>query len=197
MNKIITITILLLVYLSAFGQELKIINGTNSKLFKKGSLFEILTSECVKQKENKCCNCQELIGTITSVNKDSLTLKLSSFTHKREVENFNININDSFYSLTKTIDYKIGKDEIYYLKNYKSSKNKKRKENLTVVGGLLMATGIFTALNALIVSEKNNKNNILISGGTQFGLGLCFVIFGNSKKYNFKNSKKIWAIEQK
>ena len=194
MNKKLTLLFFCFLSLNCFGQELKLLRGKDHKTFKEGSIFEVIIAENNASNDKRCCNYTELIGKITLINGDSLTLQLSSYTNKKTVEN--VKIEDVFYSQTGTIKATIAQNEIFYLRNFKSYKSKKRKEGFLIAGGLLLFTGAVTALNAFIVNDKSNKNNLLISGGIQIGLGLGFLISSDSKKYYLNNAEDTWAIKK-
>jgi len=193
MNKRLTPIFLCLVSLNCFSQELRLSKGTDEKTFKKGSIFEIVISENNHSDDKVSCKSAELIGKIISISQDSLTLQLSTYKSNKIVEN--VEIEDVFQSKTGTIEATIAQREIIYLRNYKTLKHKKKKAGLAV-GGLFLFTGAVTALNAFVVNDRNSKNNLLISGGAQFGLGVGFLIASNSKKYCLSNCEETWTIKK-
>lgn len=195
MNKTLTLIFLCFVSLNCFGQELRLSRGTEEKKFKKGSIFEIVTTETTHSDDRVSCKGAELIGKIISISADSLTLQLSAYKSKQMVEN--VKIEEVFHSNTGTIETTIAHRDIIYLKNYKTLKQQKKKASLFVgLGGVMFFTGAVTALNAFVVNDKSNINNLLISGGAQFGLGIGFMIAGNSKKYSLSDSENNWTIKK-
>jgi len=192
--KAIIFVICCLLSLNGFGQRLTLFKGNDQKTFKESSIFEVVTSESNPDNDNNSCNATELIGKLISISNDSMTLQLSSYTKKRNEENFEgANIfNLQAWPMKATIAQK----EIVYLKNFKSYKSRNRKDGFQIAGGILLFTGAVTALNTFVVKDKSNKGNLLLSGGAQVGLGIGFLIAGSSKKYNLRNNEEIWTIKK-
>lgn len=187
--------LILLCFLSTtcFSQELKLWKGKDEKTFKPGSLFEIVVDKTNKSADKSWCSSAQLVGKIVAISDDSLTLQLNSYSIKKTMEN--VENKEIFLSQTGTLESTIAKNEIIYLSNYKSQKHKKRKENIFTTGGLMVFTGLVTALNALVVKDKSSKKTLLISGGLQFGLGLGLTITNDTKKYYLRNRHDIWSIK--
>ncbi len=85
--------------------------------------------------------------------------------------------------------------KIKALQAYYIVKLKKRKENILGTGVLMVFTGVVTALNALVVKDKSSKKSILISGGIQLGVGIGFIIAGDTKSYHLRDRGDIWSIK--
>ncbi len=194
MNKtLLPLILLCFISLTCFSQELKLWKGDEEKTFKTGTLFEIVVDNANKSADKRWCSSAELVGKIVSVTDDSLKLLLNSYKIRNNMEN--VKKEENFYSQTGTIEAKIAKNEIVYLRNYKSLKHKKRKENIMGTGVLMVFTGVVTALNALVVKDKSSKKSILISGGIQLGIGIGFIIAGDTKSYHLRDRGDIWSIK--
>ena len=76
---------LLLFNTFCYGQELKLYRHNNTKVFKSGSIYEVVISESAKDK--RCCSYKSLVGTLTETSTDSLHFKLSEFKSRDYVEN--------------------------------------------------------------------------------------------------------------
>lgn len=194
MNKsLLPLILLCFLCTTCFSQELKLWKGDEEKTFKTGTLFEIVVDNANKSADKRWCSSAEFVGKIVSVTDDSIKLLLNSYKIRNNMEN--VKKEENFYSQTGTIEAKIAKNEIVYLRNYKSLKQKKRKENFLGTGVLMVFTGVVTALNALVVKDKSSKKSILISGGIQLGVGIGFIIAGDTKSYHLRDRGDIWSIK--
>jgi hypothetical protein len=174
------------------GQEFKISNSSGSKHIGRSDLVEI-TVEAADKKENECCTYQTIHGNIESVNKDSILVRADILMLSRDFEKGRTDFKDdwNWYNRLNSI----AKSDISYLTRHKSKKHKKLKNSLTIGGGILLFTGVGTALNTFVVSGQKNRKNLLLSGGAQFGTGLILAISANSKKYRFKNTDDPWKFD--
>jgi len=93
--------------------------------------------------------------------------------------------NDQFLPVT------IPTNEISWVRVFKSKKQQKAKGNKRVFGGILITTGVVTALNLFAV-KKESKKNLGISAGIQIGGGILLAVLGSKKKYSLENG---WVIE--
>lgn len=181
---------LLLFNTICYGQELKLFRHNNTKVFKSGSIYEVVISESAKDK--RCCSYKSLVGTLTETSTDSLHFKLSEFKSRYYVEN--VRFEENYQSKNHTINMTIASNEIYYLKNHKSYKSKSNKNGMLSIGAILIISSLGTLVNSVIVKNDASKNVLLISGGVQIGLGLSLVILGSSKHYYLKNKNDPWKI---
>ncbi len=187
----ITLCLCFLYYCST-GQELKLIRGDENKTFKAGSVFDIYLAEKNAENANYGCASRELIGQVISVNKDSLTLKLTSYTDKRCIDEVAIQHLYAFSAVPPKIA--IDKNDIIYFNHYNSYGAKQRKRGFTIAGALLLFTGTVTLLNAILLKDKGSKQTLVISGAAQIGLSIGFLIGGGEKKYYLKNSMEPWRF---
>lgn len=181
--------------LNGFSQGLKLSKGGEKKVFKTGSIFKVVTIKYEGPDDEKCCDYEHFIGTITGISKDSLSFQLSEVVRTKTSEN--IDIQEVLQSENSSIPMVVSHKKILYIENYKSPKSMKTKDGFQIAGGLLLFTGVATALNAFLVHNKNSKNNLLISGGAQLGLGIGFLIMHNTKKYYINNTfeENKWVID--
>lgn len=175
------------------AQGITIKRGNSHKTFKQNSTFKIYQKIITADLENQCCEVVECIGTITGLSPDSLTLRLKSYSSKKNV--FDSKVENELYSLPETMTATISKKDIDYLQRYKSYKSMKRKENLIPLGGLLLTTGLVTGINTFFVKDKKGKNALLLSGGIQIGAGITFLLAGASRKYHFQGDHKICTFQ--
>ncbi|HFA50954.1 MAG TPA: hypothetical protein ENJ95_18240 [Bacteroidetes bacterium] len=177
--------------INIFGQTLTITNGETEKTFKPSSVYVISFGE--GEPSGKCCDWTEMTGTLSGLNKDSIRLRLSKYTQMTVAEDLS-----SDHTITYKNDLNFGslaKKDIYSLVKYKSLKSKKRKNNFGIAGGILLFTGVTTALNSFIVSDKDSKRDILLSGAAQVGLSITFLAFNSTPKYKFRGDGNIWRIK--
>ena len=193
MKNSITIAAVCLIGLNSFGQGLRLTRGLETKEFKGNSVFEMVLAEEDPTRNRTYCDYLELVGTFKSVKGDSLFLQLSSLVDHRLIDDASIEQSLLFHSNVR--NYPVSTNQIVFLKRYKSDKSRKARQKLGVAGGILLFTGAATALNALVVKGKSNKNNLLLSGGLQIGLGIGFGIASTAKKYYLKNRSDQWAID--
>ncbi len=88
----------------------------------------------------------------------------------------------------------IAKKDIDNLSVLKSQKHLLRQMKWGFLGGALTISGLGTALNSLLVSDRSDSRTLLVSGGIQFGTGLLIVALavGKSKRYRFYESPDRW-----
>lgn len=100
---------LLLFNTFCYGQELKLYRHNNTKVFKSGSVYEVVISESAKDK--RCCSYKSLVGTLTETSIDSLHFKLSEFKSRDYVEN--ARFEENYQSKNHSINMTIASNEIY------------------------------------------------------------------------------------
>lgn len=186
------ITLLFLCFLSfnSFGQGLNLEKNQQQKLFNAGSVFEIVVNN-EKEPVKECCNQTTLVGEIAAVTKDSIRFNLSAFSRSKTLEK--TTVHQLFSMLDNPIPTAIARQDIFSLRNYKSLKSKKKRDNLAGAGALLAIAGIATSLNSLWIKPEHRKN-LLIVGGSQFVLGITFGAIGTAKTYRFKDTERPWRI---
>lgn len=186
-------TLLLLICFAGFhvfGQGLTITSGNKVKNFKPGSWYEIV----VKGDYKGAQPCDQLLyqGVISRTSNDSLTLRLGSITVRSIVESKKIEHEVLFADQAALTSF--AAEDILNLKHYKSEKAQKRKNGFVIAGGILIFTGAATLLNALFVHDDVGRQNILISGGIQVGLGITFASMSGTKRYYFRDKEEVWKV---
>lgn len=177
---------------SVFAQGLTITNGLKDKSFKDNSIYAINISKC-KPENGKLTSRKKMVGKIIFIGRDSISMHLKSFNSYLRTDDYHLskeinaidNINYGSFAI----------NDIINLQNYPSYKGYRWKNTLSVVGGMLMFTGVITAANVFVVPEKKSKNALLISGLVQFGIGATLAIGSNNKTYNFKCDDDFWEIK--
>ena len=187
MRTALTITFISIITFCLQGQELKLKLGDREKTFDETSVYEIHISESKSFLKKPCCNFSKLTGEITFIGKDSLGIKLSKYESTNTIEN--VNIAKLYLPASNSLNVKIARDEIMYLRHYKSSKIKSFKRAINIPAGILMFATASTLVNTFFVAGKDNKNNLLKLGGAQLALGITCIIIGKSKRYYFKDLK--------
>lgn len=193
MQKHIIFFIFLLSVSNIFGQELKISNGEEEKILNTNGVYEIVIGNGDISANDEFCNCSTLTGKIVSFTKDSLRLDLTHVYSYQLVDK--VAFQNSFVAKNNTITSTIAKSDIQRMKYFKSAKNKNRKEGVLLgLGGVLLTTGVITAANTFLVSDKSSKKNLWISSGIQFSIGATLLSFTGTRKYNFKEKEKPWKF---
>ncbi|MGB5032224.1 MAG: hypothetical protein WBO76_08935 [Saprospiraceae bacterium] len=193
MNKTFSIIGFILFSYTCYGQELTLSSCSDLKLFRSGSIYEVVLAE---SRKTKAKSSRTLIGTLNSVNSDSIKFDLIQLKTKTKTISENTNIIGVIQYNNNDLQMTISPNQIYYLKNYKSHHIRTQKNTLRIVGSLFMISSMATFLNSIIVSHDASRNKLFISGGIQSGIGLSLIILGTSKRYLFKDTKKPWTIYQ-
>ena len=128
---------------------------------------------------------------MTNTTKDSLSFNFSTSVFKQVLTSTDINLNSTYFN--NSTNKSIAKKDIIYLKDYTSKKNKKLRKTLSAVGGLLVLSGIATSINALLFAD-NNKNDLLIASGIQFGIGLIIGFSSSKKRKELTGVSDPWII---
>jgi hypothetical protein len=190
MKNTFILMVIICIKVSSFSQNLKISDYTKVKSINKNSVVKAIIAQNEKVNGKDCCDYEIFKGSIESVKRDSLTLKLSEIYVKKYIDNTPVKYELLFprSANEKTLAIK----DIYYIDNYKSEKSYKRIKRIKAIGGLLLFTGTVTALNNFLVKEKTNKKTLLISGGIQFGTGIALASLQKHKRYYLKRNSEIW-----
>lgn len=196
MNQKKTILTILTSFLmvACYGQTMNFSNSSKSKTIKQSDIVEVILDEIEEEQEVGCCDYTMMFGNIVSVNKDSILMNVNEYSlHTKSKLSNHVMIFD-WEEGPQLLS--VSKKAIAYLSIYKSKKKVKTKENLSLIGGLLIVGGTLTAVNTLLVGDKGHKKNLLIAGGVQVGLGLTLAIAsGSKKKYYFKGTGDPWKFD--
>ena len=180
--------------INTFAQTftLSYILNDKGKTFKSGGFYEIILAENEEALKNNCCEWTTLKGSLSSVTEDSFQMNLKSYEQRAIVDD--VKIFHENYAKEGSNFGSFSQQDIFSIRHYKSEKSRKRKNAFSGAGGVLIFTGVVTAINALIVKDDDSKKDILQSGGVQVGAGLAFVIMGNSKRYKLKGKDGNWQL---
>ena len=140
-----------------------------------------------------CCDYIKFEGHLTRVFPDSLQFNFQKSTIWQDLNSgTSLLENPEFWSDTplKTI----AKSDIGYLTQYKSEKNRKSKEALGAIGGLIAIGGVLTGVNALIFADGDSRNNLLIASAIQLGVGLTVGLSSSKKSMQFKEIEDPWQF---
>ena len=192
MNRLLISLFLCLTGFMGYAQSFKLYRGSEVKTSKDGSIFEVQLIGVKPTDCNKCRDYTQIFGQITSVSKDSFTMKVTSYRSIKNIDNEQLD--NTYFSKSSSIRTTIANNDIHYIRNFKSYASQNRKSAFTVPAGLLITTGAVTALNTFVVNGKNAKRNLLISGGAQISLGVIFGLLSNSKKYYMNEAADVWAL---
>ena len=175
------------------GQTLILTNGSQEINFKSGGIYEIILAETDRDLEKDCCNYSEYRGSLSKVTEDSLHLQLIQYIEQ---------VMENDRKIAKRIVSDIGNNygsiarrDIFSIKYYKSQKSKKRKKAFTIVGGMLLFTAAATALNTIIISNKDSRNTLWQSAGIQAGTGILSIALSGSKQYKLKGKEGVWRVK--
>ncbi|MEO1257449.1 MAG: hypothetical protein AAFZ15_01585 [Bacteroidota bacterium] len=175
------------------AQSLTLTNGNKEKTFKPGGYYEIVLADSEKDLEGDCCNFTDIKGSVTGVTADSLQMQLSWFAERNIVDGAKLAYSQVSQKGNNYGSFAHG--DILYLRHYKSKKSKKRKDNLSVFGALLVTTGAVTLANTLLIDNKDDRQKLLYSAAAQGGVGFVLVFSNISKKYRFKGNQDLWRIK--
>jgi len=187
MKKYLTFALLLLC-IHCSSQKLKISNSKSS--------FDILASDYLQvgvrmSESDNCYNCIQFTGSFKSESKDSVEFDFSTAVISRTLNSYLVDSSPSY--LNDNSHKKVAKNDILYITRYKSKKKKKTREIFVGVAAVLTVGGLLTTLNSLVLAD-NNKRELLIAGGIQFGIGVALGISLEKKRKEFKSTDDPWGF---
>ncbi len=195
MKKIFLLFFLSFICLNLPAQNLTLTNGIKEKTFKPGGFYSLKIAMGDIQKGERCCEFINVTGHLATVTSDSVHMLLSSYHYKNLKEESGVE-NKRIFSNGNFAPYNFAKQDISILLHYNKQKNLTRKKLLGSSGGLLLFTGLTTALNMFVVTKRNGRADLFKSASIQAGAGAVFLIIGNSKKYRFKGQgNNLWHIK--
>ncbi|MEM1321376.1 MAG: hypothetical protein AAGG75_14065 [Bacteroidota bacterium] len=183
--------LLLLFSSTLLAQKVRISNGTLIKQFPENSYYELDFGDRDEQ-GRICCNYGVITGYIRALGPDSIGVLLDSYTNYELPDS--MPVRQAIVFKTPSRYQTFAKTDLLSLQRFKNAKQRKRKENIQTLGGIIMFAGLVTLTNHLIVDEPANRNVLLIAGGIQVGVGIALVSIGRSKRYRFKGQKQNWAV---
>ena len=177
--------------ISAFGQTLTLKKDHKTKVFNEND-FVTLHSE--PNYDEDCNNCDTRIyrGRLIDIKSDSVSLKMESY--QRYVNRNGKNVIDAtiYKGANELTDIMtVSKRDIYRIDHYKSDKKANGRNLRAGVGGILIATGIITLVDAIIVKDKSDKQTLTQVGLIGLGIGIPLAASSAQKKYNTFNQ---WYI---
>lgn len=171
------------------AQTLSIKRQGKSADFSASDLLRIRTADPRKSPKTDF-DALEVTGYFASETADSIRLKakfIRQHTHKGELHTL---AEQSYRPKGSQFAYfSIAKKDVFDLQNYQSYKKEKSKSKVAKIGAVLMATGLITLAHTALVDGRDNRRNLLISGGVQTGAGLVMAISATSKRYKFKEAE--------
>lgn len=190
--KFILSGLLVVITLNINAQGYLFTNGKKSIQLNQNHFYDISISKGTTNEEIEAAY-NFASGQILSVEKDSISFQISTLEKHIKQDGFENN-NVSEWDSNQPINM-IAKEDILFLSKYKSAKNKKIRDGLSITGGILIFTGLTTTLNATLVKKKGGRENVFYSGITQFGVGIILASFYRSKKYYMKTCSDPWRFE--
>ncbi len=184
--------ILLIIVSPVIGhtQSIKISNSTSETLIRPTDFLEV----GVKINEDvNCCDYIKFEGHLTRVFPDSLQFYFQKSTIWQDLNSrTSLLENPEYWSDTslKTI----AKSDIGYLTQYKSEKNRKFRDAFIGIGGLVAIGGALTGINALIFTDGESRNNLLIASVIQLGVGLTVGLSSSKRSMRFKEIEDPWQF---
>ena len=191
MLKILLIALSCFFAFGSFGQELTIKRDSQIKSFKENSVYFIVLSKVKSYKKDSCCNYTEALGSITSIEKDSLGMSLQTFSKSNVLKETEVNYIDISWDniLQNKIAFKPMKSPLV-----KSFKSKNLKKKLSIYGSILMLSTGVTMLNTLVIKDKVSRQNLYKLSALQLGCGLTLAIIGSKKRHYITGYNRSWTI---
>ena len=178
---------------SIHAQSFQIQKFNEVKEFGKDRLMEIRYNNYHEQSSCDYCSYISVYGFLDNVSMDSIRMQVLSTKDRKSTKDSLFQIQRSY---KPNINYTtISKSEIFFLEDYKSPKSNKWRKTSSIIGGMLVFTGIASGLSALLVDGSSNQRNLLISAGAQIVLGMTLTMTNKRKRYYFiKDSDDPWKI---
>ena len=168
------ILIILIFPICLQAQSLSITNGESTKTFDANTYFEMIFYE-----DGEPCCYSSVSGKIKRILADSLQIRVHDISFDDQKLDLMLKMHKSIGE--KDLIMTFPKNQLQMLRGYKSKKSK--NGGWTVVGGILLTTGLITLANSYDLSANDFRDGVLISGGLQFGLGIISLSIGSKKKY--------------
>lgn len=192
MNIHINITLcILLSFLNAYSanaQVFSISNGSKTKEIKDDHIIDLTL--VLSEGKEKCCSFIEVEGFIIGAEKDSIKVKVNKYTQKRSFEE-NAEIDDigEIGPITS-----FATDDIYSLKIARSKRAKAIKDKLFTTSAFISVAGVVTAINAIFVTDNQNRRNFFIVGGAEVLGGLTMGAILSRRTLKFQNTSRPWKF---
>ncbi len=176
-----------------WGQTtVRISNGKKEKSFQSDSYYRMVLGEKRNKDKENCCFYLDVEGSIQNISKDSVEMRVNRLTSNRVGADFSMkDVLDAPTAYAMNFAIK----DVYSLTHYHSKRSKKRRNNFLGTGGILLLTGLATAMNALVLKDQPGKRTLLYSGGAQLGLGLTLIILSKPKSFLFKARGNQWRFK--
>lgn len=190
--KFYNLSLLLLATLVSNAQSFNLYNSSSSKSLSPTNYVQLVVAAGENADGSECCDYLELLGYIKKVEGDSISFL---------AEELSLGIQSDCggdYLKLAYIDSgpvkAIAKNDIYYLKDFKSKRGQRRKETVSTIGALAVIGGLLTGLNSIFLAD-NGRKDLLIASGIQIGAGLILGISTHTTRRNFKNNPDPWRIQ--
>lgn len=190
--KIILLLLTISTAFQATSQSITIYKSNVEKTIDSDHYLDIGVVKELNKEKRKCCNYISYQGQLISSQDDSLLIDMSTASIKKDFNSISVDY-DAHY-LDNEAQKLIAKKDILFLNHYKSKNAKKTKSTLTRIGGAVMLSGIFTAINTLIFAD-NNKSDLWLASGIQFGAGLILGVSTTQVEKYFITEKDPWNFK--
>ncbi|MCC6410203.1 MAG: hypothetical protein IT270_01010 [Saprospiraceae bacterium] len=190
MQKTIFLLAMLFANNMCFSQQITITSGSKTKTFQPGSWYIIKTSDVSINSQRSDRIYYE--GAFTRISADSLEMHTGTVKARNIVGP--ITVEQDYVYNAKALTTVAVRD-IRYLQHYKSKKTYESKKSWNIAGGILILTGAFTALDFIIVDDKESRKELLVYGGIQVGAGIAIAALSSSKKHYFKENERVWKMQ--
>lgn len=176
-----------------YSQDMTISNGSSQKTIPPGSYVEMWVKNPILLGTDNCGNVS-FKGILKSASRDSFAVQLEHYTNRLSCDH--LKIEHILQTPRPNIMHKESNDDIYNIVYYKSKKHKKRNEIFQGIGYSAMLVGIATASSGLTWAKGESRDNLLIAGGTEFGLGLILGLIFTKKQHLFynKGNQTAWQV---
>jgi len=174
----------------ATGQKMTITSVNKTKTFQPGSWYEIKTTKV--SLNGQLCDRINYEGTFTRKSADSLEMQTGTVRVRNVIGSISVE-HDYVYNAKALTT--VATRDILYLKHYKSKKAAESKQSWWIVGTSLLLTGALTMLDFYIVDDKSSRNELLVYGGVQIGVGIAITALSSSKRYHFKEKETVWRMK--
>lgn len=188
---LLSIIICMIVATSHYGQSFNLVNNGGVISMKKSDVLVITIPEIIENSTDFGCDFIQYTGKIESIFRDSVLMNVEKerlyFCDKE-------NSSETVFDFTKESKLRmIAQDDIFRVENMKKSK---RRKTISTIGAILFFGGALTTANALIFSKEGHKQNLVLAGVIEMGVGLTITSFARRKRYYFKKDRDPWRFSE-
>jgi|GEM_PF-5035657 len=158
------------------AQSLTIKNGDLTKTFGADTYYSMIYSDAI----GECCY-THVLGTVQRIYADSIKIRVNNLVVNNQSLDFRFVTEGDLAEKDLTMTF--SNDELQEILAYKSQKEYKRKEKWNIFGGVIMLSGLITLANSYDIGDKQFREGVLISGGTQLVIGIVGLSLSKKKHY--------------